>query len=108
MAYRLEKTPAKISILKLLKVSSIHKYILYKILQGSGVSIDIDPSHLQAMVGNIDQNDGISFDQSEFPLNNHTQNLSLYIEVFLTRRKIKIILVVNGLGLNICTLKLMK
>ncbi|KAH9315569.1 hypothetical protein KI387_024196, partial [Taxus chinensis] len=39
---------------------------------------------------------------------NPTHNLPLYIKVLVTHRKIKWVLVDNGFGLNICTLKLVQ
>ncbi|KAH9288514.1 hypothetical protein KI387_032631, partial [Taxus chinensis] len=104
----LEKMPAKISILDLLKISNAHKNILYKNLQNSGVSTEVDPTNLQAMIACLDTNNHITFDHTAILHNNPEHNLPLYLEVVVTHHKIKRVLVDGGSGLNICTLKLVK
>ncbi|KAH9318189.1 hypothetical protein KI387_019958, partial [Taxus chinensis] len=62
-------------------ISNVHKDILYQTLQGSGVPLEVDPTHLQAAVAaNIIPNEHIAFNHREIPTENPTHNIPLYIE----------------------------
>ncbi|KAH9316505.1 hypothetical protein KI387_025132 [Taxus chinensis] len=74
----------------------------------AGVSTEVDPTNLQAMITRLDTNDHITFDHTAIPHNNPEHNFPLYLEVVVTRRKIKRVIVDGGSGLNIYTLKLVK
>ncbi|KAH9331965.1 hypothetical protein KI387_004073, partial [Taxus chinensis] len=75
---------------------------------GSGVPLEFDSMYLQATVANIAPSEHLTFNHREVPTKNPKHNIPLYIEVVVTRRKIKQVLVDNGSGFNICTLKLVK
>ncbi|KAH9318118.1 hypothetical protein KI387_019887, partial [Taxus chinensis] len=61
-------------------ISNVHKDILYQTLQGSGVPLEVDPTHLQAMVENITPNEHLNFNHREIPTKNLAHNIPLYIE----------------------------
>lgn len=105
---KIEKTSTNISILDIIKISNVHKDILYQTLQGLGVPLEVDPTHLQVTMENIIPNEHIFFNHREIPTENPTHNLPLYIEVVVTRNKIKRVLMDNGSGFNIYTLNLVK
>ena len=60
------------------------------------------------MIAHLDTNDQINFDHTIIPHNNPDRNLPLYLEVVVTRRKIKRVLIDGRSSLNVYTLKPVK
>ena len=60
------------------------------------------------MVSNLVTPHCVSFFERDGMSFSHPQNLSLHIEVFVHRNRVKGVLVDGGAGLNICTLSLVR
>lgn len=101
---QLLKTPAHISIFKLLQISLEHKEILTKALVPNG----LDMSRFQNMVSNLVAPHCVSFSAQDDMFFIQPQNSPLHIEVFIHMNWVKRALVDGGVGLNICTLILWK
>lgn len=105
---QLQKTPAQISILELLKISPTHKEILDKALFQMTVSTDLDVNRFQAMVGHFSSPTCLSFLDKDDVSMTHPHNSSLYLEVMIHKFHVKRVLIDGGAGLNICTLKVVQ
>lgn len=80
---QLQKTPAQISILELLKISPAHKEILEKSLIETNVSTNLDVNQFQAMVGHLSSSTCLSFSDKDDVSITHPHNSSLYLEVMI-------------------------
>ena len=105
---QLGKTPAQIYILEFLRISPAHKDILDKTMLESLVPKDIDVNQFETMVGYLTTPHHVTFSNQDYssPKTNH--NDALHIETFVHKHKVRRILVDGGVGLNICSLKLVK
>jgi hypothetical protein len=103
---QLWKAPAQISILELLKISPIHKNILEEALVNTSVDTNLDVNKFQAMVGHLSTPTCLSFSEKDDASITHPHNSSLYLEVMIHRHRVRHVLIDGGVGLNICTLKL--
>lgn len=105
---QLQRTPAQISILELLKLSPTHKEILEKALVETNVPLNLEVDKFQNMVGHLFYPHCLSFPKQDDMSLNHPQNLPLHIEVLIQKHRVKRVLIDGGAGLNICTLNLVK
>jgi len=103
---QLHKTPAHISMLELLRLSPSHKSILDKALAEASIPMNITEEQFQTMVGHITSPHSLSFTEKDDMSITQPHNTSLHIEAFIHKHKIKRVLINGGVGLNICTLKL--
>lgn len=104
---QLRKTLAQISLFELLHISSACKVVLNKALQESVVPRNIDENTFQSMVGNIAASK-VEFTEQDVPIDRSMHNDPLDLEVLVHRRKVRRVLIDGGVGLNICTLNLIK
>lgn len=102
------KIPPQISILDLLRISPTHKAILKKTLQESYVLNDIDVNWFEAMVRYLKSPHHITFLDQDYSSPKPSHNDALHIKVFIHKHKVRWVLVDGGVGLNICSLKLVK
>ena len=84
----------------------VHKEILEKALLESRVPDNINASQFTAIIGNLAAQKHLVFTNKYFKAPNPHHNISLHIEVLIQRHKIKRVLIDNGSGLNLCTLKM--
>lgn len=84
-----------------------HKDILKKALSASTVPKDIDASQFEAMVGHIATPHLLKFSDADLPLQ-PSYNRALHLKVWIQSTKVKRVLVDSGVGLNICSLKVLK
>ncbi|XP_070024975.1 uncharacterized protein [Nicotiana sylvestris] len=101
---QLNKTPAQISILSLLKNSKTHKNALLKVLSEAYVPNNITGGEMANMVGQVLESHKITFYEDELLPEGLGHNKALHITVqyedyFITR-----ILIDGGSSLNICPL----
>ncbi|GLJ28698.1 hypothetical protein SUGI_0565650 [Cryptomeria japonica] len=82
---QLQKTPAQISILELLKLSPAHKEILEKALVDTTVSKDLDIDQFQTMVGYLTTPHCLSFTKEDDMSLQHPHNAPLHIEVLIQK-----------------------
>lgn len=101
----LGKTPAQISILELLKMSPMHRAVLDKALIESTVPIDIDVDQFQARIGHLVVSQNVAFSDNDISPDKLPHNDPLHLEVFVNNCKIRRVLIDGGVGLNICTLR---
>lgn len=99
---QLAKTQANISILGLLVTSTPHRDRFLNILRKTFVDVAITPDQLENMVGRVAVPQVITFTEEEIPEGN-IHNRALYISAQHQNMCIPLILVDNGLALNICT-----
>lgn len=103
---QLQKIPAQISILELLKISPAHKEILEQALVATTVPNNLEFFQFQAMVGHLTAPHCLSFSKNDDVSLTHPHNVSLHMEVLIHKNWVKRVLIDGGAGLNICTLKL--
>lgn len=80
---QLQKIPAQISILKLLKISPAHKDILEKALVDTTVPTNLEFCQFQAMVGHLTVPHCLSFSENDDASLTHPHNTTLHIEVII-------------------------
>ena len=97
-----------ISILDLLHASPQHQKILDQALKESVVPDNIDVSQFQAVVGNLSASQHITFSPWDIPKEKPNHNDPLYLKVFIHKYKVRCVLIDGGVGLNICTLNIVK
>lgn len=80
---QLQKTPAQISILELLKLSPTHKEILERALVDNTISKHLDINQFQTMVGHFTTPHCLSFTKEYDMSLQHPHNAPLHIEVLI-------------------------
>ncbi|XP_070034750.1 uncharacterized protein [Nicotiana tomentosiformis] len=100
----LNKNPAQISILSLLKNSYAHKNSLMKVSSDSYVLVGITSGEMANMVGQILETHKITFHEDELPPEGLIHNRALHITVQYEDKFITRVLVDGGSSLNICPL----
>lgn len=86
---QLRKTPAQISILELLKLSSKHKDILEQVLLETNVPQDLDADKFQAMVAHMTGPHNLTFSEHDNISLSHPHNTPLHIEVIIYKHRVK-------------------
>lgn len=108
MVDQLQRTSARISILKLLKISPAHREILDQALLATNVPKDLDIDKFQSMVSHLTSPHYLTFLEEDEKSVSHLHNQLLQIEVVIHKHKVKCILIDGGASLNICTFNLVK
>lgn len=103
---QLDKTPALISILEILRLSLSHKTILDQALQEASVPANLNIDQFQDMVGSLRSSPCLTFSESNNTSFQQPHNASLHIEGFINKHRIEGVMIDNGACLNICTLQL--
>ncbi|GLJ22018.1 hypothetical protein SUGI_0412480 [Cryptomeria japonica] len=86
---QLGKTPALISILELLRISSAHKAILDRILRDTPVLTNLNVDQFQAMVGYLSVPHSLTFTEADNASISQPHNAPLHIEAFIHKHRIK-------------------
>lgn len=90
----------------MLKLSPKYKDILEKALIETTIPNDLDIDRFQAMVAHMTVPHNIYFSEHDDVSLNHLYNTPLHIEVLFYKHRVKRVLINGGVGLTICTLKL--
>lgn len=77
-----------------------------KYFQETSISIDLYVSKFQAMVGYFATTHHILFFKKYLPMQRPNHNNPLHLELYIKKNKIRRVLVDSGVGMNMCTLKL--
>lgn len=101
---QLNKMPAQISILGLLKVSETHRDALLKVLNETHVASSITPESLENLVGQVLATNVITFTDDELPPEGSGHNRALHITVKCKDMIVARVLIDNGSALNVCLL----
>lgn len=72
----------------------------------TNVPQDLDTDKFQAMVAHMTGPHNLTFSEHENTSLSHLHNTPLHIEVIVYKHRVKKVLIDGGVGLNICTLKL--
>lgn len=105
---QLQRTPAQISIFKLLELSLRHKQVLEDALQMANVPKNLDFDQFQNMVNHISIPHYLSLSEQDDKSLIHLHNLSLDFEVMIHKTCVKHMLIDGGVGLNICFVSLLQ
>lgn len=105
---KMKRTFVHILIFKLLHVSTTHKVILDKYFCESYVPRGIDENTFQAIVGNLGPSPYVSFIEQDIITHKPSYNEPIHLELFVHKKKIRRVLIDGGVGLNICTVNLIK
>jgi hypothetical protein len=97
----LSQTPAKISILSLLKSSEAHKMALLKFLDNSYVAEDITINQLDVAISSLNDGSCLSFTDADLPPNGGNHNTALHISVTCGGTTLARVLVDTGSTLNV-------
>lgn len=76
---KLKRTPAQISIFKLLELSPLHKEILKKSLRTTNIPMDVDDDKFQDMMNHISSSHYLTFSKENYKSLSHPHNLALHI-----------------------------
>ncbi|XP_038999865.1 uncharacterized protein LOC120125518 [Hibiscus syriacus] len=98
---QLHKTPARILILSLLLHSEVHRNTLLKVLNETFVAKDIPVECLDRLVGNINTDNFIYFNDDEIPEDGKGRCKTLHIIVHCKWVIISGVLIDNGSALNV-------
>ncbi|OVA05075.1 hypothetical protein BVC80_13g7 [Macleaya cordata] len=106
VVYQLRRTKANVSIWGLLKASSKHREALLSALNAIQDDTRITPEELVATVAQVRGIPAILFSDEDLPIGGVSHNRALNITVGWNHLIIPLVLVDNGSGVNICTLKM--
>src|ERR1051325_7209136 len=98
---QLSQTPAKISILSLLKSSEAHKMALLKFLDNSYVAEDITINQLDVSISSLNDGSCLSFTDADLHSNGGNHNMALHISVTCGGTTLARVLVDTGSALNV-------
>src|ERR1051325_7622699 len=98
---QLSQTPAKISILSLLRSSEAHKLALLKFLDDSYVAEDITINQLDVAISSLNDDSCLSFTNADLPQNGGNHNTALHISVTCGGTTLASVLVGTGSALNV-------
>ena len=98
---QLNKTPARISLLRLLMNSKPHRVLLVKILNEAHVAQDISVEGFGGVVNNITANNYLTFADEEIPVEGRGHNRALHVSVKCLDHIVAKVLIDNGSSLNV-------
>src|ERR1051325_1048904 len=98
---QLSQTPAKISILSLLKSSEAHKMALLKFLDNAYMAEDITINQLDVAISSLNDGSCLSFTDADLPPNGGNHNMALHISITCGGTTLAIVLVDTGSTLNV-------
>src|ERR1044072_5688729 len=98
---QLSQTPAKISILSLLRNSESHKVALLKFLDNSYVAEDITINQLDVAISSLNDGSCLSFTDADLPQNEGSHNMALHISVTCGGTTLARVFVDTGSALNV-------
>ncbi|OVA11235.1 G-patch domain [Macleaya cordata] len=103
---QLRRTKANVSVWGLLEASTKHREALLAALNAIQVDTRITPEELVATVAQVRGIPAIAFSDEDLPTEGASHNRALNITVGWNHLIIPLVLVDNGSGVNICTLKM--
>lgn len=98
---QLLQTPAKISIMSLLKSSGPHRDALLKILDQAFVEYDVPLGQFETIVGNVTVCNSLSFSDEDLPAEGKKHNQALLISVLCKTDSLSNVLIDTGSALNV-------
>jgi hypothetical protein len=98
---QLGQTPAKISILALLRDSEPHRNALMQLLGTSFVPQEISVNQFGGIVNNISASNGLGFTDFDLPPEGRKHNKALHVSVEIARTTLSRVLVDTGSSLNV-------
>jgi len=105
LVQQLNKTPAQISIMRLLLDSDKHKDVLMKILGDTHMPDDISPEQLETVMSIIATPKAISFSSADLPPEGYNHTEPLFITVRCSDLIVRRVMIDNGSALNICPVR---
>ena len=98
---QLNKTPARVSFLKLLMNSEPHRALLVKVLNEAHVAQHIFVEGFGGLVNNITANNYLAFTEEEIPVEGKGHNRALHVSVKCMDHVVAKVLIDNGSSLNV-------
>jgi len=98
---QINKTPARVSLLKLLMSSEPHRAFLVKDLNEAHVAQDISVEGFGGIINNITANNYLTFAEEEIPAEGRGHNRALHVSVKCIEHVLAKVLINNGSSLNV-------
>jgi len=98
---QLNKTPARVSLLKLLMSSEPHRALLVKVLNETLESQDISVEGFEGIVNNITTNNYLTFTKEDIPIKGQGNNRALHVSFKSMDHIVAKVLIDNGSSLNV-------
>ncbi|KAL5133311.1 Ribonuclease HI [Glycine soja] len=99
--FKLNKIPARVSLLELLMSSEPHRALLVKVLNEAHVAQDISVEGFRGLINNITANNYLAFAEEEIPAEGRGHNRALHISVKCIDHVMAKVLIDNNSSLNV-------